>query len=357
MANQTYAEQQKIENTIKLRELTSKMPAFVKQFFRGIEQTSQPRTRIAYATDLKMFFDYLRANNPDYSKKSDEEFYSLSDVSMLEQLNALDFEEYLDHLQYYETPDGKTYTNSEAGIKRKLSSIRSMYNYFHSHRLINENPTLQVRMPKIHEKNIIRMDPNEVAEFLDTVETGNSLTKNQHAFHEKNKVRDLAITTLLLGTGIRVSECVGLDITDVDLDNDRINIVRKGGNESFVYFGQEVREALIDYIEERKGIIPAEGSENALFLSSHKCRMSVRNIEILVKKYAKISVSSKKITPHKLRSTYGTQLYSETGDIYLVADVLGHKDVNTTKKHYAAIEEERRRSAKDAVTLREKDNK
>lgn len=85
-------------------------------------------------------------------------------------------------------------------------------------------------------------------------------------------------------------------------------------------------------------------------------RISVRSVEVLVKKYAKSSVMTKKITPHKLRSTYGTQLYRETGDIYLVADVLGHKDVNTTKKHYAALEEERRRSAKDAVTLREKNN-
>ena len=101
-------------------------------------------------------------------------------------------------------------------------------------------------------------------------------------------------------------------------------------------------------------MIPMDGHENALFLSNRMQRISVRNVEVLVKKYASSSVATKKITPHKLRSTYGTQLYKETGDIYLVADVLGHKDVNTTKKHYAALEEERRRSAKDAVTLREK---
>ena len=81
--------------------------------------------------------------------------------------------------------------------------------------------------------------------------------------------------------------------------------------------------------------------------------MSVRNIEYMVKKYASIVTPGKHITPHKLRSTYGTSLYRETGDIYLVADVLGHKDVNTTKKHYAAIEEERRRMARNAVKLRE----
>lgn len=83
-------------------------------------------------------------------------------------------------------------------------------------------------------------------------------------------------------------------------------------------------------------------------------RISVRAVENLVKKYASTVTKLKKITPHKLRSTYGTALYQETGDIYLVADVLGHKDVNTTRKHYAAQEDQRRRMAAKAVQLREK---
>ncbi len=346
-----YHDKQNINNINKLRELENSLPAFVKSFFRGIEPITQSRTRIAYAEDLKVFFEFVRENNPEFK---DKEFSAMRDPTVLERFKAEDIEEFLDYLKLYENSEGKTYTNSEAGIKRKISSLRAMYNYYHTHQIINENPTLQVRVPKIHEKNIIRMDPNEVVDFLDTVETGKNLSKKSLEFHEKNKVRDLAITTLLLGTGIRVSECVGLDLKDLDMENDRINIIRKGGNESFVYFGDEVHEALIDYLEERKKIIPESGSENALFLSSRKKRMCVRNVEFMVKKYAKLSVSSKKITPHKLRSTYGTQLYTETGDIYLVAEVLGHKDVNTTKRHYAAIDEERRRSAKDAVKLREK---
>ena len=84
-----------------------------------------------------------------------------------------------------------------------------------------------------------------------------------------------------------------------------------------------------------------------------KKRISVRSVEKLVKKYAQLVTTMKKITPHKLRSTFGTTLYQETGDIYLVADVLGHSDVNTTKRHYAAIDEQRRRSAKNIVKLRE----
>ena len=73
----------------------------------------------------------------------------------------------------------------------------------------------------------------------------------------------------------------------------------------------------------------------------------------MVKKYSRVTTPLKKITPHKLRSTYGTALYQETGDIYLVADVLGHKDVNTTRKHYADIDQERKRGARNKVTLRE----
>ncbi|MBE5950236.1 MAG: integrase [Lachnospiraceae bacterium] len=351
MKERSYYEEKNIENIKKLRELEKELPPYVTTFFRGIEPYTASRTRIAYAIDLKVFFEYIRDSNPLYHKKELREI----GFEVLTRLKAADIEEFLEHLKYYVTADGKEITNSEAGIKRKLSALRSFYNYFHTHQIINENPTLQVKMPKMHEKNIIRMDSGEVIEFLDTVETGQNLSKNQRIFHKKTKVRDLALTTLLLGTGIRVSECVGLNLKDVDFNNDRINITRKGGFESFVYFGEEVKAALLAYMEERKKVIPASGHENALFLSSRLQRISVRNVEILVKKYAVISGTSKKITPHKLRSTYGTQLYRETGDIYLVADVLGHKDVNTTKKHYAALEEERRRSAKDAVTLR--DNK
>ena len=208
-------------------------------------------------------------------------------------------------------------------------------------------------MPKLHQKEIIRLDVDEVAILLDQVENGSKLTNKQQRFHAQTKRRDLALLTLLLGTGIRVSECVGLNIQDVDFKNNGIKIRRKGGYEAILYFGDEVEKALLDYLKEREKIIPVTGNEDALFLSLQKKRMSVRSVENLVKKYSKLVTPLKKITPHKLRSTYGTSLYRETGDIYLVADVLGHKDVNTTKKHYAALDDERRRSAAHAVRLRE----
>jgi site-specific recombinase XerD len=346
--NRNYHEQVIINNELKLRELQKQLPEFCGEFFRGIESTTSSRTRIAYGYDLAVFFNYLKLNNPDLKQIDIPNFK----LELLDKITATDIEEYLEYLKYYVTEDGKEHINKERGIMRKLACLRTLYRYFYKKEKIKNNPASIVDMPKIHQKEIVRLDTDEVGTLLDEVETGDKLTKSQKNFHAKTKTRDIAILTLLLGTGIRVSECVGIDIGDIDFKNSGIKIRRKGGNETVIYFGQEVEEALLDYIDERKLIVTQEGHENALFLSLQKRRIGVRAVENLVKKYSSLVTNLKTITPHKLRSTYGTALYKETGDIYLVADVLGHKDVNTTKKHYAAIEDERRRKAKDVVKLR-----
>ena len=277
-------------------------------------------------------------------------------VDVLDQVKAVDLEEYEEFLKVYKSADSsKTETNGERGVKRKISALRSFYAYYYKHEMITTNPSVLIDVPKIHDKNIIRLDTDEVAMLLDYIEhCGDTLTGQKRMYHEKTKDRDLAIVTLLLGTGIRVSECVGLDVEDVDFKNNGIKVTRKGGNEMIVYFGEEVENALKTYMyTTRRTTLPLPGHENALFLSTQRKRMGVQAIENMVKKYAREVTPNKKITPHKLRSTYGTSLYKETGDIYLVADVLGHKDVNTTKKHYAAIDEDRRRQAANIVKLRE----
>ena len=348
-----YYEQKDIENIKKLREMMTTLPPFCTEFFRGIEPRTSTRTRIAYAYDLSVFFDFLKKENPVFSKM---ERMDLT-LDYLDQISVTDLEEYMEYLKYRFNEHNQEIINKERGIMRKISSLKSFYNYFFRTEKLKTNPAALVQLPKLHEKEIIRLDIDEVALLLDAVEQGDGLTDKQKAFHNRTKLRDLALLTLLLGTGIRVSECVGLDLNDIDFKNGGIHIHRKGGKEVTVYFGTEVETALQDYLDERNSIIPEEGSENALFLSLQKKRMNVRSVVNLVKKYARIVTPLKKITPHKLRSTYGTNLYRETGDIYLVADVLGHSDVNTTKKHYAALEDERRRSARNAVKLREIDGK
>lgn len=346
-SNKNYVEQMNNKYAKQLKNLLDEMPDFCVEYFDSLEFNKQARTKIAYALDIKGFFEYLIDDTKKFSKYNIKDFK----VSDLDEITGQDISNYLRYIKSYNR-HGKDVSNSASSAKRKLCALRRFYNYYFRYEFIKTNPSLKVDMPVIHDKPIVRMEPNEVAEFLDNVESGNKLTKNQLAKHEKLKTRDLALLTLMLGTGIRVSECVGLDIDDVDFDNDRIHIYRKGGAESFVYFGDEVREALLDYMEERKQLNPKEGHENALFISSKNSRLCVRSVELLVKKYSRTVTTVKHITPHKLRSTYGTNLYQESGDIYLVADVLGHKDVNTTRKHYADLIDENKRAARNMVRLR-----
>ena len=345
----TYHEQTDVENTLRLRDVLKTLPPFCRDFFRAIEPRTTTKTRISYAYDIRIFFQFLLEQNPAFRDWSIDAFT----VDVQDQLTAVDLEEYEEYLKVYQAGD-KTETNGERGLKRKMSSLRSFYAYYFKREMIHTNPTVLVDVPKIHQKSIIRLEADEVALLLDYIEHGgDELTGQKKVYYEKTKDRDLALVTLLLGTGVRVSECVGLDIEDVDFKNNGIKVTRKGGNEMVVYFGPEVEKALKNYLEVRKNIIPVEGHEHALFYSTQRKRIGVQAVENLVKKYARQVTTTKKITPHKLRSTYGTALYQETGDIYLVADVLGHKDVNTTKKHYAALDDSRRRQAATAVKLRE----
>ena len=354
MKYRNYHEQSDMANIQRLREVLTTLPPFVKDYFGAMEASTSTTTRISYAYDLRIFFRFLIEENPLFKDYQTTEF-TYRDLNLLQ---AFDIEEYKEYLKLYTKEEEKgevDVTNGALGLKRKMSALRSLFAYLYRYELIEKNPAVLVDMPKLHDKAIIRLDADETARLLDFIEHGgDDLTGQKKVYYERNKERDLAIVTLLLGTGIRVSECVGLDITDVDFNNNGIRVIRKGGSEMIVYFGDEVEKALKDYIEgSRKLVNPQEGHEQALFYSTQRRRIGVGAVENLVKKYSRQVTPLKKITPHKLRSTYGTTLYQETGDIYLVADVLGHKDVNTTRKHYAAQDETRRRSAANKVRLRE----
>ena len=345
-APESYSDEQDIKNIKKMREILSELPPFCRRYFRGIEDSTAPRTRLGYAYDLRVFFTFLHDSNSALSSLPMNKW----GLEILEQLTREDLEEYLEYLSYYEK-DGTVYTNDEKGKSRKLSALRSMFQYFYTSGLIEKDISRLVNMPKKHEKPIIRLSQEEVEELIELVEDGSELTRQELRYHDKTKVRDEALLILFLGTGIRVSELVGLDLQDINFRENAIRVHRKGDYDAIVYFGDEVSRALKSYLEERKMIIPKSGSENAFFLSLQKSRITVRAVEKLVQKYASRVTSLKKITPHKLRSTYGTNLYKASGDIYLVADVLGHKDVNTTRKHYAAMDEDRRKSAVNMVRL------
>ncbi len=351
MDNELYNEQQKVHFR-KLQEREKGLPRFAVEFLHGIEGHTAVITRLGYSYDLGIFFYYLIHNEDDFLGK---EVKKLS-VDDLKKINIDHIEGYISFLHYYTRENNgelKEYSNSRRGLSRKISSVKTMLRYFYKKRVIDSNPGELITMPKISEKSIIQLDDNEIKELLHTVETGGIQTKKSQDYHKKTKERDLAIITLFLGTGIRISELVGIDIEHIDFDKNLFLITRKGGNEQVIYFNDEVKNALLDYYDLRKTIITEPEHSKAFFLSLQNKRIGQRAVQNLVKKYSKQS-TVKKISPHKLRSTYGTKLYNESGDIYLVASVLGHKDVNTTRKHYARLHEEKRKQAPSFINLRGK---
>ncbi len=344
-----YRVQQDQKNTKALRDMLESMPPFCAEFFRGVQDETLPLTRLSYARDLNIFFDFLLEYKPSLRGKTRREI----DLDDMAAITLDDLETYMDHLTFYERED-KQLMDREAAKERKLSALRTMFKYLFKKQRIPSNVAALVDMPKRHDKIITRLEVDEVARLLDLVEDGEKLTPGQQRFHEQTKDRDLALITLLLGTGIRVSECVGINISDLDFSVNGFRVVRKGGSAAILYFSDEVADALKNYLVKRKQIEAQPGHEDALFLSLQRRRMDVRSVQNLVKKYSSVVTPLKNISPHKLRSTFGTNLYKETGDIYLVADVLGHSDVNTTRRHYAAMSDESRRRAAHSIRLRDK---
>lgn len=341
-----------------LRKLEKELPALCADYFIAIESQTSALTQLSYARDLKIFFQYLSGEVQAFSGKAPTEF-TAEDIK---QVKKSDIERYVQFLSLYyvneELEDGQVisreYTNKEHGKMRKLSALRSFFKYLFADGQIDGNTAALVPMPKRHPHAIIRLDVDEVARILDEAERGDGLSARQQKFHAITQKRDLAMLTLFLGTGIRVSECVGLNIEDFDFEQNAFVVTRKGGEEVILYLSDEIASALKDYLAQRMDIETLPGHEHAFFLSIQRRRITQRAVENLVKKYARIAAPLKKrISPHKLRSTYGTNLYRETGDIYLVADVLGHADINTTRRHYAAMAEDRRREAAQRTVLRD----
>ncbi len=329
--------------------LLEELPSFCEDYLRGVETRTSVLTRLGYCYDLRIFFDFL--SKKKFRNKSPKEL-TLED---LDNVNDTDIEIFLSYLSHYEF-QGRKLTCNERAKARKLSTVRSMFKYFFNKGLLEANNSAKVPTPKLHEKEIIRLESDEVSDILDAAEDGRGLSDHADSYHEKTKIRDIAILTLFLGTGIRISELVGLNNESFNFNDNSFLVTRKGGNQAILYFSEEVADALSAYLAQKSEDKRVPKDEHAFFLSMQYRRITVRAVENLVKKYAKIISPLKKITPHKLRSTYGTSLYRSTGDIYLVADVLGHKDVNTTRKHYAAITEDHRKSVANAVKLHKKDD-
>ena len=357
MPKTTYQEQVDQKRMLLIRSMLAGLPRSCADFIRSLLTTTSVLTRLAYTIDLNTFFTFA---DRELSIYADEIVSELTDNDIAK-LKARDIEMYSEYLTLYFKEEGsdadqqqRMLRNQSYGVMRKLSSLRSYFNYLFRTERIPSNTAALVPLPKIHKKPILLLEPDEMHRLIHTVSTGDQLTQRQQAYHKSVGIRDYAIIMLFLGTGIRVSECVGINIEDFDFETNALLVTRKGGNQVIVYFPDETADALQAYYTQRQEIETLEGHENAFFLSTQRRRITQRAVEKMVKKYAEIVVPlKKKISPHKLRSTYATNLYRETQDIYLVAEALGHSDINTTRKHYASMSDKRMREAAANTRLTE----
>ena len=320
----------------KTNELLSDMPDYVKAYIRSIHQRVSPRTEYEYVKDIMYFFDWVKA-----SGFTD----ALPSLSVMNSFKKTDFEDYLLYLEHYEK-NGVERTNGRTSIKRKLSALNSFFSFLYINEYIDKNEVSKINPPKTNKKEIIYMEHDETGHLIHTVNTGMGLSLRQQKLHNKVQVRDSAIVTLLLSTGMRCSELCELDLDDIDEDNFCIHIVRKGGSEALLYYSDDAADYLHQYLIKRKAL---EVNTKALFLSNRNDRISPSTVRYLVKKYAKAAVPLKHITPHKLRATYATNLYEATDDIYLVANALDHKSVNTTAKYYANMSNKKKSDSRNKV--------
>lgn len=326
------------------------LPEFAKAYFDDLrEQNKSERTIEQYAIDINIFFDWLKGTAGFKNKNINA--MKASDI-----FDVLDIRDINEFTKTYSLVKDKSKYTSAAYRARKASSLRSFITYYCN---INETNTALgkiISVPKITTKNIVAMDNEAVARLLDAVKDKTGYDKRTLILHNKVELRDYAILMLGLGTGLRVTEITGIDIDDVDFKEASIKIsARKGGDQDKVFFGPEVEEALKDYINNCRPTLLLDNKENSLFVSNQGTRLTVRSVEMLTTKYAKKAGLNDNITPHVLRKTFGTSLYLNTGDIYLVADALHHSNIQTTARHYTKQSEEHKRiAAKESSKLFEK---
>jgi len=225
-----YRDEIDAKRILQIRSICRELPEACSDFLRGIALTTGTFTRLAYAIDLRTFFHFLHQERIAFC---DQDPWLLTD-SDLEKLTRADLTAYAEYLTYYlkSTDDNsvpkKEMINHELSIKRKLCAIRSFYDYLFKNQRISSNVTELVPLPKVHEKPIIRLTRAEMEKMLDQTQNGTGLSKNQRKYQKITAKRDFAMLSLFLGTGIRVSECVGMNINDLDLENNAFLVTRKG---------------------------------------------------------------------------------------------------------------------------------
>ena len=341
-----------IDYASRLIEICDLLPPYCLDYFYATAEIYEIRTRCAYAGDLKVFFEYV------LGLPCCAEYSSIREIplTVFEEITSTDIDKYMIYLGKYEI-NGEIYENSLAGKKRKLASLKAFINHYRKIGKIKNNPTEFTYTPKVKKKEILILSQKEQQKLKDAIDMGVGKTDQQKLYHEKTKYRDRAILSMFLGTGLRVSELVSLDNYDVDLEQQRLTVVRKGGDTAYVYFNKEVLHTLCDYLDlERNTLLQYDEKtlngdmlpDGPLFVSLRHDRISVRMVQTLISRYARFVLPPKtKVSPHTLRRTFGSELYRQYLDLALVQHALGHSSPETTKAHYVNYDDEYNKRIRD----------
>ncbi len=300
-----------------------------------------PRTISEYYLDLRMFFRFMklmRNDMPIHTRLDDIDIKDI-DIDFIRSITTSDVFDFLSYLANDRTPNPAA-PASELGISptaraRKLSALKSFYKYLTVRtKQLTENPVADLEYPKLRKS---------LPKYL-TLEQSAALLR---AVSGPNEKRDYAILMLFLNCGIRRSELVGLNLSDVY--EDRIRVVGKGNKERFVYFGTPCRKAIDAYLPERNKKVLTDNK--ALFGSRDSNRLSVTAVHRLIKKYLLMAgLDATQFSAHKLRHTAATMMLSGGVDVKTVQEVLGHENLNTTQI-YTHIENTELKIAAEANPL------
>lgn len=333
----TYKDEKNTNLITKVNEELEFLPDFCSKFIDYRQMRLAASTQKMYLSKFKHFFEYLHSKGPSNFQECPIKDYSLSLMRLVT----------TDIVLRYVNSDFFRGEIKNATKEHTLACLSSLFTYLCKVEHFDYNPVAAIERPKHVHKEIIALTNDEKLDMLSSIEFGSGLTDKQKQYHEKNKVRDLAICNLLLSSGIRISELVGLNLTDINFEEHYLSVIRKGGDFDMAYFSDSAEESLLEYLEIRTTRYKVPDSEKALFVSENG-RIGLRTVQSLVKKYAMAGVQGKgyKISPHKLRSTFATNMLKQTGNVALLKQQLGHKTLEMSQ-HYARANREEMKNARN----------
>lgn len=316
-----------------IKKKLNQLPEYVSDYCYHLELNIATGSVAGYLSDIDIFFAYL-------IEKSKTEKVNKKDISLvdLNNLRLRDVHEFISYLSYYEieyaTVAGirKRICSNDNGTKmRKIISMRGLFRFLNKEfsdfdSLLFED--IEIPQSKKFGNLRARLTVIEIERLLKAVSVNETTTLTNDFL----RIRDFLIITWLLSTGLRVSELVGIKMEDLNIKEEFFRITRKGGKQQILPLSAELLHSIEKYLEirQKKGL---QGTH--LFLSLQNKPIQTKTISMVINKYRKKAGIEKKITPHMLRRTFGTNLYNQTKDMYLVAEILGHASAETTRKYYA----------------------